>query len=301
MAMKEVQMSGPSPHPTNMQFSSDIVLGYWAVAHRKSVHERVGKAKPLAWIHIPKTGTSFVETLVHHKGFCPLFPPDGHLPHGAWRQQLRFHKMFLNGIVNHSVYHLCPGVVAWTLSRHIGFCGSVPSGPRISVRALAGSALTVLRHPTKQLMSLFTYFRPKWHWDSPSAMQSIAGECYMNMLVGESCWFPKGDQPAATEDKIQLAIHYLKTYFAFVGIMEQWKLSICLFHAIFGGEMQTFELKNSRPGKKTQRGQAYNVSSLNASRLVAAMRIYNYATLRFRFDLKRYSVTTKTCLPGVSA
>merc|ERR1719161_3516057 len=42
-------------------------------AHGSSVATWI---KPIAWIHIPKAGTSFLNTLLHHGGICPVFPED---------------------------------------------------------------------------------------------------------------------------------------------------------------------------------------------------------------------------------
>merc|ERR1712166_1729650 len=40
--------------------------------------------------------------------------------------------------------------------------------------------------------------------------------------------------------------------FKFVGLTEEWDLSICLFHAMFGGECEESEFANMRPSKRSK-------------------------------------------------
>merc|ERR1719346_762493 len=44
--------------------------------------------------------------------------------------------------------------------------------------------------------------------------------------------------------------------FKFVGLTEQWDLSICLFHAMFGGECLQNEFRNMRPSDNRTREAA---------------------------------------------
>ena len=50
------------------------------------------------------------------------------------------------------------------------------------------------------------------------------------------------------EPDVPLALSRLRHGFSFVGLTEAWALSICLFHAVFGGPCMPVEFSNSRPG-----------------------------------------------------
>merc|ERR1712224_810031 len=51
-----------------------------------------------------------------------------------------------------------------------------------------------------------------------------------------------------TDDMVKTAIARLETGFAFVGLVEEWPLSVCLFHKMFGGRPHKREFVNTRPG-----------------------------------------------------
>ena len=48
---------------------------------------------------------------------------------------------------------------------------------------------------------------------------------------------------------LQVAVERLRKGFAFVGLTEHFDLSVCLFHAMFGGDCRSVELANMRKGK----------------------------------------------------
>merc|ERR1711933_349301 len=46
----------------------------------------------------------------------------------------------------------------------------------------------------------------------------------------------------------------------FVGLTDQWDLSVCLFHAMHGGDCLPVEFSNSRPGVNSSEGKGYDMT-----------------------------------------
>ena len=75
-------------------------------------------------------------------------------------------------------------------------------------------------------------------------LYSVQG-CSVKLLEGKLC----GDPEEPTEDMIANAKTKLRA-FAFVGILEQWNLSICLFHAMYGSTCHPREFLRLRKATK---------------------------------------------------
>ena len=64
------------------------------------------------------------------------------------------------------------------------------------------------------------------------------------MLLGINC----AHMVKLTDEDVEEAKRRVREDLAFIGIVEHWDLSICLFHRMFGGAIDESELKNLRPG-----------------------------------------------------
>merc|ERR1719456_1356898 len=73
--------------------------------------------------------------------------------------------------------------------------------------------------------------------------------CTAKMIVGMSCAeyshgsAPLEGQPQLNESIVEKAIWRLDNGFAFIGLTEEWPLSVCLFHAMFGGKCHSREFE----------------------------------------------------------
>merc|ERR1712228_354159 len=73
------------------------------------------------------------------------------------------------------------------------------------------------------------------------------------MLSGFECKgyfrldFRKLGWPKVTDQMLQTAMGNLYSRFIFVGLTDQWDLSVCLFHTMFGGRCHGREFVNTRP------------------------------------------------------
>lgn len=53
----------------------------------------------------------------------------------------------------------------------------------------------------------------------------------------------------------------LRENFAFVGLVEAWNASICLFHRQFGNAMHSTEIANLRPGETDKYADRFRLAS----------------------------------------
>lgn len=79
----------------------------------------------------------------------------------------------------------------------------------------------------------------------------------------------------------------------FVGLTNHWDLTVCMWHAKYGGECLESEFSNVRPSKY---GSALvNDTSFDSSFHPIDDAIYDAAALRFTHDMEKYDVSPKTC------
>merc|ERR1711920_593411 len=85
--------------------------------------------------------------------------------------------------------------------------------------------------------------------------QAVAG-CTVKMLTRSGKNVCQ-NQTAPFDREVTEAVLRLEDDFAFVGLTEEWNLSICLFHAMFGGVAAKVELR-----KRGHSRSQYNTSDL---------------------------------------
>ena len=84
--------------------------------------------------------------------------------------------------------------------------------------------------------------------------------------------------------------------FAFVGIAEDWDLSICLFHKMFGGACHADEFQDTRPGRAGKSAdQDYDISQLQGWHDDIDEVVYAAALDVFRRNLIMFDVSQETC------
>ena len=132
--------------------------------------------------------------------------------------------------------------------------------------------------------------------------------CQTSMTLGKGCMSGHAQTPHHVAQAIQLVDR-----FAFVGLMDQWSLSMCLMNAIFTGRRFTLrhQLHNTRPTSSkllpvgvSERGSpaaqaAARAAAVNASRLHTVDPIdgalYAFARMRFWADVKEHRVSAACC------
>jgi hypothetical protein len=108
--------------------------------------------------------------------------------------------------------------------------------------------------------------------------------CAAKMLVGRSC---NAREPVTDQEVVQASRRLAA--FGFVGIVEEWNLSICLFHRLFGGVPNPVEGEAVRVGQTSpaSAGSLYSTAVLEGARDGADAAVYADAVLRFRQDVNQ--------------
>eukprot|EP00746_Dinoflagellata_sp_MGD_P152250 gnl/MRDRNA2_/MRDRNA2_83536_c0_seq2.p1 gnl/MRDRNA2_/MRDRNA2_83536_c0~~gnl/MRDRNA2_/MRDRNA2_83536_c0_seq2.p1 ORF type:complete len:372 (-),score=52.67 gnl/MRDRNA2_/MRDRNA2_83536_c0_seq2:310-1425(-) len=211
-----------------------------------NINRQVLPLAPVAFVHIPKTGTSFLSALVHHPDVCPMLPADAATKYISTLGRNTLHKFFSK----YPKAKYCPGFAKdyHTPPGHQGI-GSLYNEHK-------GHVLAFFREPRSRVISAFNYNPRRRHlWpyaEQPTNISQYANGvkgCQVRMLTHEShsaasrkentcgggVGLKEGQKPApVSKEQIQIAIDRVNEM-NFVGITSEFDFSICLFHAVYGG------------------------------------------------------------------
>lgn len=148
--------------------------------------------------------------------------------------------------------------------------------------------------PLQHKYSITNQNGKRWKPDGdidPTSFKEYAAcvdSCTTNMLVGHSCGYQgKGSKPAFLHKALERL-----PQLGFVGLTDHWELSMCLWHAKFGGKCLPAEFAKVRPGPHRAK---YDEKVLGASSDWNDQAIYDKAADLFVKDLEKYDVTPQTC------
>lgn len=252
----------------------------------------------LRWLHVPKTGSSFINVLARFA--CPS---------ARWNTSF---VMALDFDIWVRGRNLAGDSTPCLLLRPPWLAHApvrtdeirLSSGP-----APARSLVALFRRPLQRLLSGFhhsehgaedTMIAPGMPPATRLAMQraclgspakyvrwpSIAG-CATKMVLGFPC---ASDRLQPTLADAQRAAARLDEHFAFVGLTERWASSICLFHHLKAPQLQLVdvEITLSHAGHARPRNSSgYNESSVEGFVDEADEFLYRSAEARFYNDLRR--------------
>eukprot|EP00316_Scyphosphaera_apsteinii_P001709 CAMPEP_0119304130 /NCGR_PEP_ID=MMETSP1333-20130426/5428_1 /TAXON_ID=418940 /ORGANISM="Scyphosphaera apsteinii, Strain RCC1455" /LENGTH=293 /DNA_ID=CAMNT_0007306957 /DNA_START=379 /DNA_END=1260 /DNA_ORIENTATION=- len=221
-----------------------------------------------------------------------------------------------------------------------------PLGSILNRQLSHGGIAAMFRHPAQRLISAFL---DNWHaWGiskhaNRAQMKKIAptvdlwarhdgvASCMTKMLAGLDCGGKLDSDADSKRALLKRALHTLRSpAFAFVGLVEEWDASICLFHRMMGGgsrpiaaefrslghssnsQSMTKAQKESRHGRShplgkcrltnsagvcfdrmARRGQ-YNISVLGDFVDTLDEKIYHEAVLIFRRSSIKYGVELRS-------
>ena len=205
----------------------------------------LGPGYTLRWLHVPKCGTSLATAV--YRAACPLLPARAAIPRPTSPYP---------GHVQDYYAQCFPEEISQCFLHPADTLRPSPTHVPIGAFAPARHAYaTMLRDPWQRLLSA-------WRWkaqffDPPCTELSVACAhrnrgIYVNMINGN--WTREPRSPPVKypdQNDVERATSRLEA-FAFVGLVEKWVESICLFHAVFGGEVTKGELFNTRPGALTR-------------------------------------------------
>lgn len=291
-----LQASYTSPH---VRFDSSLALR----THRRdhgplgdpNATARAQALRPVAWVHIPKAGSSFLNVLYHNQVLCPGTPKDAWLADG-----LEGGRVVPKFLETYPPDEYCPGSWSTTYPASSGR-NHVPIGSLYA--ANAGHFVVMLRQPEQRIISAYNYQLsvPAWMLGWTGSLRNFA-ETFQGSAVkmlartktSEAFYLIESSPPSVEEDN--LAVQRLHDGFAFVGLTDEWELSVCLFHAMFGGECVIEELYDMRPGpNRSSEHELYDLSALEGFIDVHDGRLYAEAQIIFGSSSQRYGVTKSTC------
>lgn len=305
-------------------------------------------AKSLMWVHAPKCGSSFANTIFHFD--CPNAPSTAHAAFEAdptWPPDgLKEHWNKTNCV---QLSYPAPGIHAPASAGHMGRLVAMFREPQARIRSCLQMLAEYLNPP-----ALPGHDASVCRAGSPTGLTASQVAPRLKVILSTHGFFPDQFLDALLRANCSLPVDYLISLhtrisgvqtklalgmdastdvasshfrdkfreefrdefrewpgglgggappgghplrrFAFVGLVEQWPASICLFHKIFGGPLQPVELLNSRPASMREaRGSASTVShtlihSLVRDHLDDTIDTFTYlqASRRFYADIRTH-------------
>lgn len=267
-------------------------------------HQRLQQVKPITWFHVPKCGTTFANTLFHHPDICPKFPEKALISRVKAGIPATMLKMILGmpGMYGVDIGKFTPDslddLCDHSIDTRLQGLGHNAIGQHWS--EVSGHSMIFLRQPEQRIISAYRHGRHGCltcsHETSITEYAPLAAGCITRMLTRE------GDDACVnaippTLPEMALAIQRLRSGFVFVGITEQWDMSICLFHAKYGGQCQAYEMVNTRPGRylSTDHPSYYDTEELGGFTDVFDRQLYMEAVAMFEEDVERYGISREYC------
>mmetsp|Transcript_64945 Transcript_64945/g.132106 ORF Transcript_64945/g.132106 Transcript_64945/m.132106 type:complete len:327 (+) Transcript_64945:90-1070(+) len=240
---------------------------------------------PIEWVHVPKSGTSFLNTLLRIKGHCQNLPESGL----TFEMQKTLDKEFppewncdASFLDTDRLWHTAIDIVP-------GFNEG------------KGRFMIMMRQPEQRILSEFNHFcQIKQNADCVN--QSVEefvlkrSGAVTKMLTGHfSHTVTKVSAPPTRAQQTEATIR-LQTGFSFVGITDQWDLSICLFSFMFKQTCHSSQFLNTRP-TKGDTSTDYDTSVLNGWRDPYDSELFDIAMVTFEANCKKYNISESSCEP----
>jgi len=247
----------------------------------------------LAWFDMPGTGTNFMNTLFTWA--CNL--PE-HISMVADQESATVYDDAQQFLDAHA--EVCPKSFNISMGH-----SALGDGELNNWNEHKGYFVGMFRDPTERVIS--SYYARKDGADAELTLPAYANRtlgCAAKMLTGTECAEytegALGEAPSALNESIVLdAISRIDAGFGFVGLHEEWGLSVCLFHRMFGGACHDREFV--RPPQDTSSAlQAHAKAELENWVDPYDSEIYKHAQTRFwetvaKFHLSREMCATEVC------
>eukprot|EP00927_Polykrikos_kofoidii_P004011 TRINITY_DN1159_c0_g2_i1.p1 TRINITY_DN1159_c0_g2~~TRINITY_DN1159_c0_g2_i1.p1 ORF type:complete len:764 (+),score=147.16 TRINITY_DN1159_c0_g2_i1:38-2293(+) len=266
----------------------------------------------IAWLHVMKTASSFGTTLAHHAN--ARLPRDAHIPSGMNKSDP---EDMPTRAVDMQEKHLVLDFFEYKYPVDKWFKGvfRFPENPGEHRPIMEnewdqwnGFWVTILRQPEERTSSAWHHFG-EGKGNMFKFQKAIQGQQANMLSAGHSgiarvnCERNGGNVlrhldecDNAVVPNVSLAIKRLRE-FAFVGILEEYDMSICLFHAVFGGKCLAVEFLNSRPThyEESEAAQEAEEAKLKKYPDPWDTPVYEAAMRRFKADVRKYKLNNSTC------
>ena len=292
----------PSLHTGDQLESYDICtelnLDYGRRLRHALLH---GRKRPqyafLRWLHIPKTGTSFVNTII--RWGCPAVSPHIFITPRKERpgelgvslnETLSWDWFFLNHSGRAWLQNHCDGRLVTTHPSkrvpHFSLC----MHRAVSHWEIPHTA-AIFRLPLQRVYSNYMHLSLHYN-ESRTPRQSLSSFVSKPQFASQQTKLLLGrhyrdKRPVTTKEALQAAA-IVTNRLRFVGLTEEFELSSRLFHAKFGGVPHRSQFENVRPGisrYKTKVGRSgafrYDEALFQGWRDSADEIVYHAARRRF--------------------
>jgi len=249
------------------------------------------KASPMFWLHIPKCGGSFFNAVLHMPGACPGLGANVSIDDEQFGKcfEINF-RLKCPTLCNQALVH-CDGPMPHTDLEDEKY------------DEFKGHFVALFRQPEQRLLSAWNDDEDVFRAEPtiPRCAPNRTAERYLTMeefteKMGGKATSQIVGKKNVTEADVPVAKQRLREGFAFVGLQEEWPLSICLFHAKFGGPCRRMEFLDVRPNDhSTNTTSQYDVSILNGWIDKVDRPVYAEAVRIFQEDLVKYDVSPTTC------
>jgi hypothetical protein len=245
-------------------------------------------------LHVPKTASSFGTTLAHLAN--PSLPKDAQIENGPDPVREFFEKKFPADQFFHYVF------------RNPSNPGDFAPITDTEWKDWRGFWVGMFRNPEDRVNSAWHSFA-KGKGDILAFQKNVQGQQASMVSLGEKararvdCERDGGGQngPAPSCDQVEdpdpwHAIDRLKN-FTFVGIFEEYDLSICLFHTLYRSECRPVEFNKIQETdfRDTLKGREAEISLLKQNKDPYDTPLYEAALNRFRGDCELYKINRETC------
>lgn len=279
--------------------------------------QRLQSVLPIAWVHVPKCGSSFGNTLIDMPGMCP------NIPKSEYINKEEYGEMELGGFKKRwdILGHGCGLDKFAKWGNHAGMGNEEPR-PRdfffahrdtevltggLYSQMYKGHAMGFFRQPEQRIISGFHH----GYHDYPRGKNAIIEPnmkmyrhrvkgCAVKMLSRQGGFSYKNSVcggPLPTEREVQRAIVRLREAFVFVGITDWWQASICTFHKMFGGKCRKTDFKDNRVGAEANTKHVYSVedNGLAGFHDIFDGRLYEEAKKVALAQMDLFNVTQESC------
>ncbi|CAJ1417433.1 unnamed protein product [Effrenium voratum] len=245
------------------------------------------------WVHFPKAGSSFVNVLVQQPGFCRL------------GQDMLVDEEHLGQCFLTKFMDLC-----WEKCdpQHLQCQEEIHECLGTKFFEVEGRMVGMFRQPEQRILSMYydsSHSFLNHDVECPETpppypplsvfKEEMAGFYTLQLAVDCPIHEPGFQYPPRTHSMAEEAVRRVKG-FAFVGITEEWDLSVCLFHAMFGGACHAAEFENVRPGPSEMKTKwGYDTSVLEGFRDEFDGMVYQEALKIFRQNALLHNVSLESC------
>ena len=159
--------------------------------------------------------------------------------------------------------------------------GDIDSSPYTAHR---GNLVAMFRRPDERIVSSY-FSRIGTERGFPDtadldAYRQRAAGCITKTLTREGTYPCMESEVPPSDEEVTMAIQRLREGFAFVGLTEEWNLSLCLWHATIGGTPYVEEFQTYRPvvvGKRPSERSAEEERELQEQRQQQSQEHYDGA------------------------